>query len=93
MKHLNNILLSFIFAALMLTGQPVRGETSTNPLTSRAFWAEMKQTQGWQEIVHRHIDAGWDVNEYEPYNPLSPTIGFPLLILQFGLALLPPCRF
>ena len=63
MKYLGNILLTFIFTALFLVAQPVRAETGENPLTSRVFWAEMKQTDNWQEIVQKHIDAGWDIQE------------------------------
>ena len=61
-------LLALLMTALFLVAQPVRAETGENPLTSRAFWAEMKQTDNWQEIVQGHIDAGWDIQEVHPKN-------------------------
>ena len=63
MRHIITTSLALILAAWMLVAQPALSQTNENPLTSRAFWAEMKQTDNWQEIVQEHIDAGWDIQE------------------------------
>ena len=56
-------LLALLMTALFLVAQPVRAETSTNPLVTESFWKKVKQSENGLAMVRAAIDAGWDVNE------------------------------
>mgnify|MGYP001044623883 CR=1 FL=1 len=63
-------LLALLMTALFLVAQPVRAETSTNPLVTVGFWEEVEQSEDGLALVRAAIDAGWDVNVSSTRTPL-----------------------